>query len=553
MNGILRLMNKTSVSKSTDEKVDLTIPMFKRGGVVLGKYKRFGAEDIAYIGEDSHLLCIGATRSGKSRTVVLQSIGLQALAGENIICSDPKGELFQYTFPYLERLGYKVKTLDFKNPLKSSRYNFLQTVSHHINQRNVPKAIEAAWNITSSLVPSDSHNEQIWANGEQAIIGAAIMAVICDNVKHPEFQNLTNVYHFIAEMCKSSSGDLLLNKYTKTLPEDHPARALLAIAEVAPSKTRGSFFTSALTTLRLFTNPFVSDMTSECDITAEDMDNEKTALFIILPDEKVTYYSLAALFINQFYERLVNVADERGGRLKKRVNFNLDEFGNFMKIPDFPNKLTVGGGRGIRFNLFVQDTAQIESKYGDKEATTIKSNCHVWLYLQSDDPVTQKLISDKLGNYTVATSSHSTQYNGTGFNPGNVSASSNLTGRPLLTPDEVSRIKRPFSLVTTRTYPAIMRSPDLSMWYFNKMFGLGDPEHNRMVREERENRRDERTCDGKPALWGIWNMFSEKPKQNYSGTRRNYQRVSGIQEIPKDITGKEGYSDEIRQNIKKQD
>lgn len=542
MRSLLNPLRILSQSESTDEKVDCTIPMLKSGGVVLGKYRRFNGEDIAYIGSDSHMLCIGATRSGKTRTVVLQSIGLQALAGENIICSDPKGELFQYTYPYLQRLGYKVETLDFKNPLKSSRYNFLQTVNYHIKQKNVPKAIEAAWNITSSLVPSDSHNEKIWENGEQAIIGAAIMAVVCDNSQNTEFQNLTNVYHFIAEMCKTVDGDLILNKYAKKLPENHPARALLAIAEVAPSKTRGSFFTSALTTLRLFTNPYVSDMTSESDITAEDMDNQKTALFIILPDEKPTYYSLAALFINQFYERLVNVADERGGRLKRRVTFNLDEFGNFMKIPDFPNKLTVGGGRGIRFNLFVQDTAQIEEKYGDKSATTIKSNCHTWLYLQSDDPVTQKLISDKLGNYTVATSSYSTQYNGTGFNPGNISASNNLTGRPLLTPDEVSRIKRPYSLITTRSYPAIMYSPDLSNWYFNKMFGLGDEEHNRMVREERENRRSERCCEDSPKLWGIWNDFAEKP--------RFYRPpATGNRHIPKEVLGKEGVKNEIEQNI----
>jgi len=83
-------MRIPSQSKST-EKVDLTVPILKKGGTVVGKYDRFNSEDIAYISNDSHILCIGATRSGKTRTVVLQSIGLQALSGENIICSDPKG------------------------------------------------------------------------------------------------------------------------------------------------------------------------------------------------------------------------------------------------------------------------------------------------------------------------------------------------------------------------------------------------------------------------------------------------------------------------------
>lgn len=517
---------------------------YLKGGVVLGMYNEGKKEVLVYVGDDCHTLCIGATRSGKSRTVVLQSIGFLALSGENIVCSDPKGELYQYTYPYLERLGYKVLTLDFKNPLKSSRYNFLNTVIDYVKQGDIPRAIEATWDITSALVPEDAHGERIWSDGEASIIAAAIMAVVYDNVDHPEYQNLTNVYYFISEMCKSGEGELPLNKYIKRLPETHPARSLLGISQVAPSKTRGSFFTAALTTLRLFTNPYVCDMTAAVDFTAKQMDEEKTALFIILPDEKVTYYSLASLFINQFYEMLVKVADERGGRLKRRVNMLLDEFGNFMKIPAFSNKLTVGGGRGIRFNLFVQDIAQLEEKYGREAYPTIISNCHVWIYLQSDGPETQKLISEKLGNYTVATSSHSTQYSGSGISPGNITASSNLTGRPLLTPDEVAKIKRPYSLITSRNYPAILHSPDLSKWYFNKMFGLGDPEHNRKVREEREKRRPVRACSGKMNLWGIWNEFSG------AASRRNV--VEGVKRPPAEIyknLRKEVFDDENLQNI----
>ncbi len=113
-------------------------------------------------------------------------------------------------------------------------------------------------------------------------------------------------------------------------------------------------------------------MTSNSDFNPEELGSKKIALFIILPDEKTTYYSLASLLVSQIYEQLVKIADERGGRLKRRVNFLLDEFGNFSKIPDFANKLTVGGGRGIRFNLFLQSFAQLEEKYGKEVSRTIR-------------------------------------------------------------------------------------------------------------------------------------------------------------------------------------
>ena len=89
-----------------------------KGGVVVGMKKEGDKEKIYFIGDDCHLLCVGATRSGKSRCLVLESICLLGLAGESIFCSDPKAELFQYTSEFLKKLGYEVLVLDFKNPAK---------------------------------------------------------------------------------------------------------------------------------------------------------------------------------------------------------------------------------------------------------------------------------------------------------------------------------------------------------------------------------------------------------------------------------------------------
>ncbi|MDA3845319.1 MAG: type IV secretory system conjugative DNA transfer family protein, partial [Vallitaleaceae bacterium] len=107
------------------------------GGIVLGKKQQGLSEHIYYVEDDTHVLCIGATRSGKTRSFVLQSIGALGLAGESMIISDPKGELYSYTFPFLEKKGYEVICIDFKNPLKSNRYNFLQPVIDAIDQDDI--------------------------------------------------------------------------------------------------------------------------------------------------------------------------------------------------------------------------------------------------------------------------------------------------------------------------------------------------------------------------------------------------------------------------------
>lgn len=484
------------------------------GGMVLGKKQQGFSEHIYYVDDDTHVLCIGATRSGKTRSIVLQSIGTLGLAGESMLISDPKGELYNYTYPFLEKKDYEVICIDFKNPLKSDRYNFLQPVIGAIDQDDIPKAVDATWDLTASLVPEDSHNEKIWTNGEASIIASAIMSVVYDNRNgnNRRFQNISNVYFFISEMCKVVDNSMPLIKYMKNMPSSHPAKALLSISEVAPSKTRGSFYTSALTTLRLFTNPLIHQMTNTSDLQLEDFGEKKQVIYMILPDEKSTYYSLASLFINQCYMQLVKNADNRGGRLKRRMNMILDEFGNFVKIPDFANKLTVGGGRGIRFNLFIQCFMQLDEKYGKEVAGTIKSNCETWIYLQADDLNTLEEMSKKLGNYTVSTYSLTSSH--AKHTTPSSSHSINLTHRALLTVDEIRLISRPYSLITSRDNPAMMKAPDLSKWFFNDLFGLGDKEHNRKIREKREKKREARRSTNEIDTWNIWEFYSKSGSRN---------------------------------------
>lgn len=119
---------------------------------------------------------------------------------------------------------------------------------------------------------------------------------------------------------------------------------------------------------------------------------------MILPDQKVTFYAICSLFVNQCYNKLCDLADAEGGRLKIRQNFILDEFGNFTQIPSFGSFLTVGGGRGIRFNLFIQSFSQLREKYGEDVSKNILDNCHVWTYLKTSNTETAKLISERLRN-----------------------------------------------------------------------------------------------------------------------------------------------------------
>lgn len=469
----------------------LTKPSMKKspqyGGLVLGWSRNL--KRIYYNPEDTHSLIIGSTRCGKSRHVVLPSIGLTALAGESMIIVDPKSELYLYTKPFLESQGYEVIAIDFKDPNRGNRYNFLQPVLDAVLMDNLPLAVSCARDIARLLVPEkeNSSTDPLWPNGERAILTAAILAV-CLEIDDHRWQNLANARHFIATMCVPSGpkGELPLTAFLSNLPECSPLRTAMGIAQISPEKMRGSFYSSALTTLDLFSDPSIHAMTASTDFDHLATGDRKRTIFIILPDEKSTYYPLASLFVFQQYQMLVRRADDNGGRLPRRVEFFCDEFGNFVRIPDMDKAITVGGGRGCRFHLFVQDTSQIYEKYGEKIGKTMTSNCETWIYLKTDNSDTIAEMVKKLDKYTVKSPSLSAS---TG---GQASASYNLTGRDLLTPAEIQRIRRPYQLVTSRADPVMMYAPDISKLFFNTLFGMGSKIHNQKLIKYRNSLRSSR-------------------------------------------------------------
>lgn len=494
---------------------------FSAGGLVLGKediktsiFSKRVKEKIYHITKDLHALIIGATRSGKTRCIVIQTIIDLILAGENVVVPDLKGELRDYTEDVAKKYGYEVIGIDFIHPYQSKRRNFLEPVIKALQRNDISRAIEETWSLVSQLVGEPPENgEKLWNNGEAATLAASIMAVCYDNQDNPEYQNLTNVFYFITEMCSDYRGALPLQFYIDSLPEEHPAKILLAATKVAAMRTRSSFYVSAIMTLKLLTIPAINQMTNASDFDIEKLIDEgkKVIIYLGLPARDKTYFPLASLFLRQISDLIDYVADEKyGGRVPVRWNFIDEEMGNFTKITNMRQQTSFGTGKGIRHFMFIQSYAQLDDVYGEKVSQIIQDNADIKIYLRSPNPTTKKKISEDLGNYTTRSYSKSNNTpSGTFRNGGSDGESSNLMGRPLLYPDEVGKLQRPYSLVMSDADPAIMYAPDLSQYAMNEFLGMGDEEHNNRLRQRKaeEHKKNERPHNSKMELWGIWNVW----------------------------------------------
>lgn len=483
------------------------------GGIIVN-YRREGKKEILYyIGAETHTLIIAASGGGKTRRVLLGTIFLQIMSGISSLISDVKGELYYYTSKFAESMGVLTLGFNLRNPRKSVHYNFMQPILDAFENGDEAKAIDYTWDLVGVLV-GEKKGEPLWYNGESASIAACVLIVALNAPE--EYRNLTNVYFFLAYMCKTDEyGEMPINNYIARLPDTHPAKGVFMMAQLAPYKTRSSFFTSALGTLRLFTNPSIAEMTSKSDFRLEDIVKKKSMLYMMIPDEKKTYYPIASLLITQFYCIAVDVADRNGGITPVPVDMNLDEVGNFPFIPVLGGICSAGRSRGIRANLVIQDEQQMESKYKE-DYRNIRTNCKNKIFLQSDDETTLKRISEDLGEYTVESGSVSNSVSGKSAGTDgsvSISSSANLTGCKLLSPAELSRFKNPYALcLLTGEYGAVNNLPDLSEHYCNEIFGLGDKEHNRKIIMERDAGIPERTIPP-VQLWGIWNQLKKKEEK----------------------------------------
>lgn len=479
----------------------------KKGGIIFGMEKSSSIkEKVWYNEEDLHTLIIGATRSGKSRKIIIPSIWELGKAGESMIIGDPKGELYITSRDYLEKEGYNIITLNLREPLKGNQWNMLDLVNKAVDSKDIPKATQYAWSIANTIcnqTPSTS-SEPIWKNGEQSTLTALILLSALES--QFKFQrHMTTAYYLLAEYGQPLEDESIpLLDYIKSLPVKHPAKAAFATASIAPYKTRASFFTTALADLRLFSDPTISDMSSKQDHDLESIGIDKTAVFLIVPDEDKTRNVLATIYIDQVYQSMVTLANKRGGRIPRRVNMILDEFGNLPPIPEFDSKLTVAGGRGIRFTIAVQDITQLKKLY-DKNAQTITGNCHNWIYLKTADIETAKLISEKTGKYTVETENTSSSVQSKGHSR---THGLSITGRALLMPDEILRWNTDSSLILPISdFPARYPLPDISLWNANEELGFSmtgnievDKEENRKIIEKRWENTPERELE-ETSIW----------------------------------------------------
>lgn len=452
-------------------------------GLIAG-YKKNGTSISAFVDTgDIHCLMIGAAGVGKTANFLYPNIEYACASGMSFLCTDTKGDLFRnYAGIAKDCYGYNISVLDLRNPTRSDGDNILHLVNKYMdaykqNPENLSfkaKAekyakITAKTIITSSGEDTASYGQNAFFYDAAEGLLTSVILLIAEYCA-PEKRHIISVFKMIQDLLAPSpvKNKSLFQLLMDKLPSDHKAKWFAGAALNTADQAMASVLSTAMSRLNAFLDSEMEQILCfDSTLDTETFCREKSAIFIVLPEEDNTKYFMVSLFLQQLYREMLTIADEHGGKLPNRVMIFADEIGTIPKIQSLEMMFSAGRSRRISMIPIIQSFAQLEKNYGREGSAIISDNCQDILFGGfAPNSESAEILSKALGNRTVMSGSISRGKN-------DPSQSLQMIQRPLMTPDELKTLpKGNFILAKTGCCPMRTKLPLFLKWgiTFDKIY-----------------------------------------------------------------------------------
>lgn len=387
-------------------------------------------------------LVVGGSGSGKTYHYAKPN-AIQA--NTSMVILDPKGEILRDTGGLLKAKGYDVRVLDLINMERSDRYNPFKYIE---SDNDVQRLVT---NLFKSTTPKGSQsNDPFWDTAASMLLLALIFYLKYE--APPEEQNFPMVMELLRagdiDEENEAEGSALDDLFA-ILEADNPSHIALKYYKAYRSgsaKTLKSIQITLAARLEKFNLESLATLTSTDELDLQSLGEKKVALFAIIPDNDTSFNFLVSILYTQLFQQLFFVADHKyEGSLPVHVHFLMDEFANVSLPDDFDKILSVMRSRGVSVSIILQNLAQLKALF-EKQWESIVGNCDEFVYLGGNEQSTHKYVSELLGKETIDTNT----YGRSDGMRGNFSTNFQVSGRELLTADEVRMLDNKYAIVFIR-------------------------------------------------------------------------------------------------------
>ena len=440
--------------------------------------------------QDVHALMIGAAGVGKTAYFLYPNIEYACASGMSFISTDTKGDIYRSYGDIAQKYyGYKISVLDLRNPTKSHGNNLLHLVNKYMDlyKKSVAEGKEDISYIAKSekyakiIAKTIILNGMDGANfGQNAFFYDAAEGLLTSSILLvSEFgeegtRHIVSVFKVIQDLLApskvkgQSQFKLLLNK----LPPEHKARWFAGSALNSGEQSMLSVMSTAMSRLNTFLDTELEQILCfDTEIDAERFCKEKSAIFIVMPEEDNSKYFMVSLILQQLYREILSVADEKGGKLDNRVMMYLDEFGTLPKIESAEMMFSASRSRKVSIVPIIQSFAQLNKNYSAEGAEIITDNTQLTIFGGfAPNSKSAEVLSKAMGSKTVMSGSVSRGKN-------DPSQSLQMIERALMTPDELKSMpKGQFIVMKTSHNPMKVKLKLFFKWgiQFEEPFSIGE-------------------------------------------------------------------------------
>lgn len=380
--GYSRWAKKNEVKKQLKPVDPKAYTASAAGLVVINDGKTIWVDD-----GEAHNIIVGSTGSGKTQAVVFPMVQSLAKKGESMIITDPKGEIYEQTASMLQERGYNIIILNFRNPQYGNGWNPMALPYKLYKEGNTDKAIELLDDLALNILYEEKagNADPFWEKSAADYFTGLALGLFEDAKESQINLNSMNLMSSLGEEKFGGPNNNYIKEYFNAKDPSRPAYVNASGVVYTAEDTKQGVLATFKQKVKLFSSrDNLSEMLCHSDFEMEEIGRQKTAVFMIVQDEKKTLHPLATIFIKQCYETLIDVAQESGGKLPYRTNFILDEFANMPPLKDVTTMVTAARSRLIRFTFIIQNYAQLTQVYGKENAETIKGNCNIMYLISSE-------------------------------------------------------------------------------------------------------------------------------------------------------------------------
>ena len=414
--------------------------------------------------DDIHCLMIGAAGVGKTANFLYPNLEYACACGMSFVTTDTKGDLYRnYGSIAKEHYGYHVSVIDLRNPTRSDGNNLLHLVNRYMDlylanpQSLAYKARAEKYAKITAKTIINSGGFDVASAGQNAFFYDAAEGLLTSVILliaeycEPKQRHIVSVFKLIQDLLAPSGvkGRTLFQLLLSHLPDEHKTKWFAGAALNSAEQAMQSVLSTALSRLNAFLDSELEQVLCfDTAIDAEKFCTEKSAIFLVMPEEDNTKYFIISLIVQQLYREILSVADEHGGKLPNRVMMFLDEIGTIPKIESAEMMFSASRSRRVSIVAIIQSFAQLEKNYGREGSAIIIDNCQDTVFGGfAPNSESAQILSKALGSKTVMSGSVSRGKN-------DPSQSLQMIERPLLTPDELKTMpKGRFVVTKTGTYP----------------------------------------------------------------------------------------------------